>query len=919
MRPLGRPRQLAGPAVRLAVTSCLEDLGPAVEAVQHLRQDGNGGAPEGDGQKSFLPGGGASIRTASIYDANSRLIELIDDRGGTTLYTYDSLDRQTRVTFHDGSMRDTTYDAASDVTRYEDENRSQFAFTLDAAGRTTAVDITRATGVVGTTAQAVQYDGLSRQTFTRDTSDSANADASFAFDSLGRVVEEAQAFGGNTRYLTHNAFESAPPSRFTYANAREIGYNYDDLYRRTQTQDEPDSAPADIAQWWFFGPGRVAEVKLGNALYQTHMNNARTRSAVQEGVAAIAWGTQSSDRLGYDGAGRMVAKRFLDATADDSGYSDTTALVGFTTQFDMGSNKVYERALHAASRSHLYPSQDSLGRLLQYQRGTLAQADDGSVSVASPITLPSTDADRSYDLDGLGNWKNTVFTPANGSETIENRRHNLLNQITRMGTTTVLYDHGNNAADPDPLVAARGSGNIVNDGSRKYVYDAFNRLKEVYKASGGVFNVQIAAYVYDALGRRIRKTVTNSGLTGDIPNGTTDCLYRGIQCAEERNPFGGGGSTDTPIRQYVWGIYVDEMVQQKDLGTPDVDYYPLSDLLYRTAVLTNASKSIAEAYDYDAYGNTLIFSAAGSGGNWFADNATTTDSPKCRYLFTGREYDSETGIYWYRARYYLPQLGRFQSRDFVVVELDGYRYVLSSPSRLSDPYGLWGKETHYWAVEDYMSRRCPAISKPVACASWALDLPCHGAPEIVLAGIFSLGLNTLRPEVQEDYNYHFPGAGAPFPWMQTPVLKGWNNKIVTDLFNRVINPKDQKGCDPVEFGKFLHMLADSFSHGGDTPQVFGHAEGVPMFGLIDAKGREIPAWWDKDGRMHIDTERVVVDESTGEWKGKWESSPGVLSARVDNPARNWKSWNQALDAMALAMDAFKAACPRACRGEGKDQ
>ena len=56
-----------------------------------------------------------------------------------------------------------------------------------------------------------------------------------------------------------------------------------------------------------------------------------------------AWGDQSSGRLGYDGAGRMITKRYLDATAPDTGYTATTALVGFTTAYDHGSNKRYER------------------------------------------------------------------------------------------------------------------------------------------------------------------------------------------------------------------------------------------------------------------------------------------------------------------------------------------------------------------------------------------------------------------------------------------------------------------------------------------------------------------------------------------------------------------------------------------------
>ena len=53
----------------------------------------------------------------------------------------------------------------------------------------------------------------------------------------------------------------------------------------------------------------------------------------------------------------------------------------------------------------------------------------------------------------------------------------------------------------------------------------------------------------------------NGGLTGNIPNGITDYIWQHWQVAEERDPFGGSGSTDTPMKQYVWGAYIDERVQ----------------------------------------------------------------------------------------------------------------------------------------------------------------------------------------------------------------------------------------------------------------------------------------------------------------------------------------------------------------------
>jgi len=95
-------------------------------------------------------------------------------------------------------------------------------------------------------------------------------------------------------------------------------------------------------------------------------------------------------------------------------------------------------------------------------------------------------------------------------------------------------------------------------------------------------------------------------------------------------------------------------------------------------------------YDCDAYGNTIVYEAAGAGGDWFADDARSIYSespagsccPTCEFIFTGRRFDPETSdadtqMYFYRARYYSPTLGRFISRD--PIDYDGgmnlYEYV----------------------------------------------------------------------------------------------------------------------------------------------------------------------------------------------------------------------------------------------------
>jgi len=97
-----------------------------------------------------------------------------------------------------------------------------------------------------------------------------------------------------------------------------------------------------------------------------------------------------------------------------------------------------------------------------------------------------------------------------------------------------------------------------------------------------------------------------------------------------------------------------------------------------------ATGEVVERYSYTAYGKTTFHNPDGSVKQ---EQSSSVGNP---YYFTGRRLDSETGLYYYRARYYDVDLGRFIGRDPIGYKggINLYEYVGDSPTNRTDPSGL---------------------------------------------------------------------------------------------------------------------------------------------------------------------------------------------------------------------------------------
>jgi len=90
---------------------------------------------------------------------------------------------------------------------------------------------------------------------------------------------------------------------------------------------------------------------------------------------------------------------------------------------------------------------------------------------------------------------------------------------------------------------------------------------------------------------------------------------------------------------------------------------------------TDESGNVVTQYNYSPFGQTEVI-------------GTDINQP---FRFTGREYDPETGLYFYRARYYSPEMRRFISEDplrFGAGDVNWYTYVGGNPVNRTDPLGL---------------------------------------------------------------------------------------------------------------------------------------------------------------------------------------------------------------------------------------
>lgn len=503
-----------------------------------------------------------------------------------------------------------------------------------------------------------KYNGRSNLTAVVD---AINQRYAFDYDPLGRVTGQTRA-GTSMSYLYDDAGRRT--QRTDYDNA-VTNYTYDSLNRLTEI-DYPDSTSATYGydamsrltsaanqsgtvSFSYDALGRVSSTtdvwgKVLDYRYDANGNRIETKL---DGTVKASYEYDDANRLtkitdgagaivgyGYDLANRLTSKQLPNGVGTVYQYDDMNRLTRITDA---------TATAPVADSQYQYNTANQISQLID-QAGTHVNTYDGVNRLTTASHSGGSIYPESYGYDGGGNRTRSSY-----SNVYNYSPNNRLTSVPAYSGDAYENSFDNNG---NTLTMWRGGdqGGVEFD----FTWDAENRVKLVSLAGMSVTE----EFSYDALGRRV-KTAINS-------TDWTKYTYDGQDVILDQKSAGSNV-------EYLNGPGIDNKIRQTDSSTNQPLYFT-QDHLGSTRALTDASGNVLGRANYDSFG----YAYGGPGLSQFT-----------RYLYTGREYDQNTALYYYRARWYEPQLGRFLSEDPIGLwgGINLYIYANGNPSFYVDPSG----------------------------------------------------------------------------------------------------------------------------------------------------------------------------------------------------------------------------------------
>jgi RHS repeat-associated protein len=626
-------------------------------------------SPKGDPSVCQSPCTPAQYTTTYAYTDGSgatnfwgKPTTITDPLGHQTLRVYDNDNNVTQLT--DGNGNVTNYD-------YDDANELTVTHRPDAGHTTTVIDYNLDGTVadqkdgLGNTIQSYAYNSLAQATsITVDPGSSPhlNQTTSYGYDGVGNLLSKQNPGGsctGNASGCTTYTYDAANQlTSITYSDG--ITPNVSNIRYDGDGQRIAMSDGSGNWSWQYDSLHRltsVTEGRNGTIAYQYNLRNEVTALAYPNAVGTVS--------RGYDNAGRWTSVQDWNGAQTTFAYdsnsnlqSETMPTTGtsvvdsftyntadqLTAVSDaQGANTIFSASYSRDGNGQLTADSSAAANQASYAYTSLNQVCYAGSSNGSACSSPPSGSEP-FAYDAAGN----LTTLGSTAQTF-----NTANQVLTSGTGSFQYDNRGNRT------SMSSGGSTTN-----YRYDQANRLCLAGPASAscnGSVPTTDTAYCYNGDGLRMLKVTAGSctapttsepfswDQSGQLPllltDGSTNYLY------------GPGG---LPLEQVNGATTL--WYQHDQIGS--------------TRAITDNTGVVKATYVFDPYGNIL---------------SSTGTLPNQPLLFGGEYRDSESSVYYLRARYYDPTTGQFLSRDpAVATTREPYAYVGDNPMNFIDPVGLAG-------------------------------------------------------------------------------------------------------------------------------------------------------------------------------------------------------------------------------------
>ncbi len=702
--------------------------------------------------------------TTATYDANGNKLTSTDPNGHTTTITYDNLNDPTSVTDPAGTVTTLTYDTSGNpLTRSTPlTGTSQTSTTTYTHGDTNHPgDVTAVTDPDGHTTDYA-YDASGNRTSTTDPGGNT---ARATFDPVGKILTTTSARGNTTSYA-YDADGRPVTVTDPLNNTTSYGYDADgnrttvtDAQNHTTTtaydpnghvisQTSPDGSVTTTANDPDGNPTTVTD-PAGHATTYAYDPLGRILSATDPLNRATTYGYDAAGHVTSitDASGRTTSNTY-DLAGDKTGtsYSDGTTPAATFTYTATGLQATMQDGTGTTTKSY-----DSLGRLTSSTNGA-GQASGYTYDLAGHLTALAypngRTATRAYDtaghLTGITDWlgHTTAFTPdadGNTTSTIYGNGVTAATTFDAVGQVAAIADTG-------PGSTALASFTYTRNNTGALASTTTTGITQPAESYSYTSRDQLAAvntnpYTYDPAGNA---TALGSGAnlahdaasqpTGYTLAGTTTTISYDAQGNRLTGPASGGstaayswdqanrltGASGTsfaynaeglrtsrvpatgPVQHYAWDTRAGVPLMltdgttsylYDDAGNPVEHIDPTGTALYyqhdqygSTRLLTDSNGTTAATYIYDANGN-------------LTNKSGTADTP---LRWNGQAQDTDTGLYYLRARYYDPMTAQFLSVDPLAAITNAiYAYANNNPLNASDRMGLWSWNPFEWSRQEW--------------------------------------------------------------------------------------------------------------------------------------------------------------------------------------------------------------------------